>query len=141
MQTSKPLLLIEDDLVDARTVKRALQDVGVSESLVHLTNGEEALDYLRSDINDKPCLILLDLNMPRMNGREFLQEIKQDRAMRRIPIVVLTTSNDELDVQNTFMQGVAGYMVKPIEYERFTKTIQAISEYWAMSILPSQVSC
>ncbi|MFC1652643.1 response regulator [Planctomycetota bacterium] len=139
MQPSKPLLLIEDDQVDARTVKRALQDIGVVDTIVHLTNGEEAMDYLRSGVNAKPCLILLDLNMPRMGGREFLEAAKQDATMCRIPIVVLTTSTNEDDIQETFTLGVAGYMVKPLDYDKFVDTIQAVSQYWSMSILPSQL--
>jgi CheY-like chemotaxis protein len=139
MQTSKPLLLIEDDQIDARTVKRALQDIGVVDKIVHLTNGEEALDYLRSEVNPAPCLILLDLNMPRMGGREFLQAAKEDPTMRRIPVVVLTTSTNENDIQDTFQLGVAGYMVKPLDYDNFVETIKAVSQYWSMSILPAQI--
>ncbi len=136
MLKTRPLLLIEDDNVDAMTVKRAMDDVGVSETLVHLTNGEEALAYLQSEVNEKPCLILLDLDMPRMNGIEFLEEAKRDPSLRKIPVVVLTTSRQDCDVVKSFKNSVAGYMVKPIDYGQFVETMRAISEYWALSELP-----
>ena len=136
MLKTRPLLLVEDDNVDAMTVKRAMDDVGVGESLVHLGNGEEALDYLRSEVNEKPCLILLDLDMPRMNGIEFLEEAKRDPSLRKIPVVLLTTSEQDCDIIKSFKNSVAGYMVKPIDYEQFVETVRAISEYWALSELP-----
>jgi len=139
MHKSRPLLLVEDDQVDARAVKRALDDLNMADSVVHLPNGEEALAYLRSGVNERPCLILLDLNMPRMNGIEFLREVKNDPSLRRIPIVVLTTSREDRDVLGTFEHSVAGYMVKPIDYPKFVQTIQAIAEYWSLSVLPAGV--
>ncbi len=139
MHKSRPLLLVEDDQVDARAVKRALEDLAMADSMVHLSNGEEALEYLRRGVNELPCLILLDLNMPKMNGIEFLKEMKKDPALRRIPIVVLTTSREDHDVMGTFEHSVAGYMVKPIDYQTFIKTVHTITDYWALSVLPSEV--
>ena len=139
MHKSRPLLLVEDDQIDARTVRRALEELGISDSMVHLTSGEAAMDYLRSAVNKTPCLILLDLSMPRMNGIEFLREIKGDLALRRIPVVVLTTSTEDRDVLGTFEHGVAGYMVKPFNYQKFVLTLRAITEYWSLSVLPAEV--
>jgi CheY-like chemotaxis protein len=139
MQKSRPLLLVEDDQIDARSVKRALEDLNMADSMVHLSNGEEALEYLRSGVNELPCLILLDLNMPKMNGIEFLKEVKKDPGLRRIPIVVLTTSREDRDVMGTFEHSVAGYMVKPIDYQKFVKTVHTITDYWSLSVLPSEV--
>jgi CheY-like chemotaxis protein len=139
MHRSRPLLLIEDDQVDARTVKRALLELKIQDAVVHMPNGEEALTYLRSGINEQPCLILLDLNMPKMGGIEFLREVKQDSTLRRIPIVVLTTSNEDRDVWGTFEHSVAGYMVKPIDYQKFVETIRTVVEYWALSVVPMAV--
>jgi CheY-like chemotaxis protein len=136
MQKSRPLLLVEDDQVDARTVKRALTELNIQDSVVHMPNGEEALAYLRSGVNEQPCLILLDLNMPKMNGHEFLKEVKKDPALRRIPIVVLTTSSEDRDVLGTFEYSVAGYMVKPIDYQKFVETIHTIADYWSLSVVP-----
>ncbi len=139
MHRSRPLLLVEDDQIDARTVKRALLDLKVQDAVVHMPNGEEALTYLRSDINEQPCLILLDLNMPKMGGIEFLKEVKKDPTFRRIPIVVLTTSNEDRDVWGTFEHSVAGYMVKPIDYQQFVETIRTVVEYWALSVVPAAI--
>jgi len=129
-------LLVEDDQVDARTIKHALDDLNIAESVVHVTNGEEALEYLRSAVNKRPCLILLDLNMPKMNGIEFLKEVKNDPLLRRIPIVVLTTSSEDDDILGTFQYSVAGYMLKPIDYREFVDTIHTITKYWSLSVLP-----
>lgn len=135
----KPLLLVEDDEVDAMTVKRSLEDNGIVDRIIHMSNGEEALAYLLSEVNEHPSLILLDLNMPKMNGIEFLKEAKKHPAIRRIPIVVLTTSDEDRDILGTFAHSVAGYMVKPIQYPEFAKTIEAISNYWALSLLPASL--
>jgi CheY-like chemotaxis protein len=100
--TNKPILLVEDDQVDMMTVIRALKQVHVTNKVVHLENGEDALNYLRDEDNEKPCIILLDLNMPIMNGIEFLQAAKDDEELMRIPIVVLTTSVEQQDKLSSF---------------------------------------
>lgn len=138
MQNSKPILLVEDDNVDVMTVKRALADLRVKNPLVHSTNGEEALAYLQEQGNHKPCLILLDLNMPKMNGVELLRTIKADKVLKKIPVVVLTTSKSEKDIAEIFENGVAGYVVKPADYKKFVEAIRTINLYWALSELPSE---
>ena len=137
MRNTKPILLVEDNAVDATAIKRALKDLGAAKSLVHTTNGEEALDYLRSEDNEQPCIILLDLNMPKMNGVDFLEVVKSDDVLKKIPVVVLTSSAEDYDVAETFRLSAAGYMVKPIDYERFADTIKAINQYWTLSELPA----
>jgi len=139
MQSMKPILLVEDDIVDARIVKRALDELGAATPLIHLTNGEEALRYLRNDQNERPCIILLDLNMPRMNGIEFLRAIKDEENLKTIPVIVLTTSREGRDVLDTFDLNVAGYVVKPVDYKRFVDTIRTIDRYWSLSQLPVEV--
>ncbi len=136
MRDSKPILLVEDDNVDVMTVKRALRDVEVKNQLIHTGNGEEALEYLRNESNRKPYVILLDLNMPKMNGIEFLKTVKSDEELKKIPIVVLTTSKDEHDIAESFKLGVAGYMVKSVDYESSVETIRTIVLYWILSELP-----
>ncbi|MEL6863660.1 MAG: response regulator [Bacteroidota bacterium] len=136
MRNQKPILLVEDDHVDAMTVKRAFRDIRVSNAIVHLENGEEALRYLRAENQPKPAIILLDLNMPRMNGIEFLDVVKNDLQLRSIPIVVLTTSTEYNDRTESFQYSVAGYMVKPVIYSEFVDMIQTISTYWSNSELP-----
>ncbi len=131
--SDKPILLVEDDKVDVMTVRRALNDIRVTNPLVNLENGEEALKYLRDPDSEKPCIILLDLNMPIMNGIEFLQVVKHDAPLRRIPVVVLTTSDEQQDKVDSFDLGVAGYMAKPVDYQRFVEVMRAIDAYWTIS--------
>jgi len=137
MQNSKPILLIEDDDVDVMTVKRAIRDLKVTNQLVSIGDGEKAIEYLRTESTTKPCIILLDLNMPKMDGAEFLEIVKADKALKKIPIVILTTSNSDRDVIESFERGAAGYMVKSVDYEKFVETIRAIDQYWTLSKLPS----
>lgn len=136
MQSSKPILLVEDDSVDVMTVRRALRDLNVSNQLVPAGDGEQALAYLRDRRTPRPCVILLDLNMPKMNGTEFLRTVKGDDALKMIPVIVLTTSNTEQDIARSFELGAAGYMVKSIDYDTFMDTIKAIDLYWTQSKLP-----
>ena len=133
---NKPILLVEDDQVDVMTVKRALKEIHVINPVVNMENGEEALLYLRNPDNEKPCIILLDLNMPIMNGIEFLQVMKHDPLLRRIPVVVLTTSEEQQDKINSFDLGVAGYMAKPVDYRQFVEVMRTIDAYWTISELP-----
>ena len=138
MKTMKPVLLVEDDQVDAMTVKRAFKDLKVTNPLIHKLNGEEAMEYLRSEGDQKPCVILLDLNMPKMNGIEFLKIAKADDELKKIPVVVLTTSKSDEDRVETFGLSVAGYMIKPTDYKKFVETIRVIDLYWTLSELPEQ---
>ena len=134
--SNKPILLVEDDQVDVMTVKRALKEIHVTNQIVNLENGEEALKYLRDPDSVKPCIILLDLNMPIMNGIEFLQIAKHDIRLKRIPVVVLTTSEEQQDKVNSFDLGVAGYMAKPVDYQQFVEIMRSIDAYWTISEMP-----
>ncbi len=136
MRNSKPILLVEDDSVDVMTVKRALKDLEVASELVSTGDGEEALAYLKEEENPKPSVILLDLNMPKMNGTEFLKIVKADERLKKIPVIVLTTSNSEQDIAKSFELGAAGYMVKSVDYKKFMEIIKTIDSYWTLSKLP-----
>jgi len=136
MNSKKPILLIEDDRVDALTVKRAMGSIGFINELIIKTTGEEALTYLQNPLNKKPSIILLDLNMPRMNGLEFLQLIKSDEELKIIPVIILTTSRNENDRLEAFKWSVAGYMIKPIDYSMFVDLISMIDKYWGISEFP-----
>ena len=138
MKNTKPVLLVEDDSIDAMTVRRAFNDLKLANKLIHRVNGEEAIEYLRSPDAEIPCVILLDLNMPRMNGTEFLKVMKQDDCLRTIPVIVLTTSNEECDVVESFRLCVAGYIVKPVDYKKFVEAIRTIDLYWTLSELPDR---
>ena len=130
MATLKPILLVEDDLVDASTAKQALTDLRVKNPVIHKTDGEEALDYCRNPDNPPPALILLDLNMPKISGVELLQVIKTDPHLQHIPVVVLTVSKYEQDKLDTFDLGVAGYVIKAVEYDDFLRAMDIVVRYW-----------
>ena len=114
--SNKPILLVEDDQVDIMTVNRALKEIHVTNPVVSRENGEEAIHYLRDPESEQPCIILLDLNMPIMNGIEFLQVVKHK--------------------VNSFNLGVAGYMAKPVDYRQFVEVMRSIDAYWTISEMP-----
>ncbi len=136
MRNLKPILLVEDGRVDTMITQRAFKELKIPNQLLATGNGEEALAYLKDENTEKPCLVLLDLNMPRMNGIEFLEIIKQDDNLKKIPVIILTTSNEKKDKIESFRLSVAGYMVKPIEYKQFVEMIKTIDVYWTTSELP-----
>ena len=140
MQSSKPIMLVEDDNIDAMTVRRAMKDLHVANELVRACDGEQALDYLRNSSNRSPCLILLDLNTPKMNGLELLKIVKADENLKTIPVIILTTSGEQRDIAESFKLGVAGYMVKSVDYAEFTEMMRQIDKYWTLSRMPEQ-SC
>jgi CheY-like chemotaxis protein len=133
MRTEQTILLIEDDLVDTMTIRRAFKKLDTKNPIDNVTDGERALSYLRDNTKTRPGLILLDLNMPRMNGLEFLEHVKADPALRAIPVIVLTTSREDGDRMASFEKNVAGYMVKPVEFDKFLEVMRKISDYWLAS--------
>lgn len=136
MSDNRTILLIEDDLVDIMTVKRAVQELRIKNPLKVARNGEEGLNYLNHHEHSLPFIILLDINMPRMNGIEFLKIVKQNAKFRTIPIIVLTTSKEDQDRYDSFNLGISGYMVKPVDYQQFVNLIDTINNYWSLSELP-----
>ena len=137
MKNLKSILLVEDDSVDAMTVSRAFKELKVTNQLVIRLNGEEALDYLRDNGSEKPCVILLDLNMPKMNGIEFLKVAKADENLKKIPVIVLTTSKEDQDKVDSFEYSVAGYIVKPVDYKKFVEAMRILNLYWTLSEFPN----
>ena len=133
MRSNKTILLVEDDKVDVMTVKRALKEIHVLNKVKTCGNGEEALAYFEDETNELPCIILLDLNMPKMNGIEFLERIKHNNVIKRIPVIILTTSKEEQDRVKSFNAGVAGYMIKPVDDLQFVEVMRAIDLYWTLS--------
>jgi DNA-binding response OmpR family regulator len=137
MRTDKPILLLEDDEVDVMTVRRALQEIKVNNELIVAANGEEGLCLLRGlDQRSKPCIILLDLNMPRMTGLEFLRVVRREGLAAGVPVIVLTTSRQDRDIVEGFHLNVAGYMIKPVHYREFLGVLKTIDHYWTVSELP-----
>ena len=139
MRSSRPILLVEDDDVDAMTVTRALKELKVTNELVRRCNGEEALEYLKDPKSIKPCVIVLDLNMPRMNGLEFLKIAKADEEFKKIPVIVLTTSREDRDMIESFRLSVAGYILKLVDYKKFVEAVRIVDLYWTLSELPCMV--
>lgn len=138
MHRNVPILLVEDDEVDVENVVRAFDATGITNPLTVAQNGEEALTLLKGNVagaGRRPGLILLDINMPVMNGFEFLAVIKQDPLLRAIPVVVLTTSQEESDRYRSFQLSVAGYMIKPVEFSDFVDVVRTIDRYWSLSEL------
>ena len=129
-------MLVEDDTVDVMTVKRALKDINITNHLIVASDAEDALSYLMDERNKRPGIILLDLNMPRMNGIEFLAAAKKNGLLKSIPVVVLTTSREDQDKVDSFDLGVSGYMVKPVSYAQFVEVMKTINLYWTLSELP-----
>ncbi len=132
------ILLVEDDEVDVMTVQRAFKKGNITNPLYIAGNGLEALAMLRgvsgqaSAIPTDRRIILLDLNMPKMNGLEFLQELRADPTIRHIPVVVLTTSNEEQDRVQAYNLNVAGYILKPITFGNFVELMVTLNKYWTL---------
>ncbi|MDQ7091576.1 MAG: response regulator [Methylococcales bacterium] len=140
--TSFEILLLEDEPADAYLVKVAFKENLINTHLHHVTDGCEGLEFLQQCGKYKgvprPNLILLDINMPRMNGHEFLIKIKADNALKNIPVVVLTTSDVENDVIKAYEQGAAGYITKPVDITSFISAINRLIDYWlALVRLPT----
>jgi len=128
------ILLVEDNPGDARLAREALKDSKIRNSLSHVKDGVEALAFLRRQgeyaAAPRPDLILLDLNLPRKDGRQVLAEIKQDPDLKRIPVVVLTISKDEEDVLKTYNLHANCYITKPIDLGQFMKVVKSIEDFW-----------
>ena len=127
------ILLIEDNPDDAELTIRALKKHNLANNLLHLHDGEEALNYLFSDtMANIPKLVLLDLKMPKIDGIEVLRKVKADDEKKIIPIVVLTSSREERDIIESYKLGVNAYIVKPVDFDKFTKAISEIGFFWLL---------
>jgi len=133
MPNAKPILLVEAYRADAVTVERALKDLKVTNQLVDTPDGKKASAYLRTKGGKKPCLILLDLTTPEANGIEFLKTVKAHKSLAKIPVVVLATFEKERDVVESLRLGVAGYIVKPVDYKKFVEAVRTVDLCWTLS--------
>ncbi|AQR66839.1 two-component system response regulator [Aquaspirillum sp. LM1] len=128
------VLLVEDEPADAHLVRLAFEEGHVLADLHHVLDGVEAFAFLRREGDyahaPTPELILLDLNMPRMDGRQFLRKIKDDPTLHTLPVVVLTTSDAERDMLDSYDHFAAGYIVKPVDVDDFIKVVRGIGDYW-----------
>ena len=133
------ILIVDDSVDDAELAIRALRKHHLTSKLIHLTDGVEALDFLygtgrfsERNIDIKPKVIFLDLKMPRLSGLQVLEKIKADPNLRSIPIVILTSSAEDPDVKTSYALGANSYIVKPVEFENFAKTISDLGLYWVV---------
>lgn len=131
MLSEKPILLVEDDSVDVMAVQRVLKELKVENDLAYAADGEEALAYLRCPDHETPCMILLDLNMPKMNGLEFLEALRADEALRDIAVVVVTTSPERQDMARSSELGTVAYIIKSSSYREFREKMTVITSYLA----------
>jgi CheY-like chemotaxis protein len=135
------ILLIEDDSVDVMNVQRAFKKNNITNPLHIAFNGVEALNMLRGTngkpkLNPMPRIILLDINMPKMNGLEFLRELRHDPELRSISVFVMTTSNDDQDKIEAYSLNVAGYILKPLSFEKFVNAVCILNSYWKLCEQP-----
>jgi len=133
------IILVEDNPDDASLAIRALRKNGINNSLVHLKDGEEAIDFIfckgiysRRNLDELPKLILLDLKMPKIDGFEVLRQVKSDARTSLIPVVLLTSSNQEKDILRSYQLGANSYIVKPVEFGLYVKTIGDTGSYWLL---------
>jgi two-component system response regulator len=133
------ILLVEDNAGDAEMTTRALKKNGLANKLMHLKDGAEALDFLFAEgdfagreVVNKPKVILLDLKMPKVSGIEVLRRLRSDERTKKIPVVILTSSSEDPDIQACYDLGVNSYVVKPVEFEEFFKAISNLGLYWVI---------
>ncbi len=137
MKDGKSILLLEDDEIDVAAIKRALKELNIKNPLVVCENGAKALEWLRANLNELPGVILSDIDMPVMNGLEFLDKLKHDPDLMKIPVVILSTFREDSDRAKAFRLGVAGYMIKPVDAGKYLSVMETIAAYWRTSELPS----
>jgi len=137
MNSDIQLLLVEDNSGDAEMTINALKKNGLANKLLHLKDGAAALDYIFAEgiyegrrVEDTPRVILLDLKMPKVNGIEVLEKIRMDDRTKRIPVVVLTSSKEDPDIQKCYNLGANSYVVKPVEFDKFQKAVSDLGLYW-----------
>ncbi|GAB5476480.1 MAG: response regulator [Maribacter sp.] len=128
------ILLIEDDNIEIMKLQRTVSKLGLSHKITEAKNGEQALELLRSG-QPLPDIVLLDLNMPRMSGIEFLSILKEDEVLKYLPIVILTTSENRVDLVECYRIGIAGYIIKPLKYEDYQDKLSKVLAYWEVNEL------
>lgn len=137
MIKSLNILLIEDDTIEVMKFNRVVKTLNLNHKIIEANNGEEALEILRIK-EIIPDIILLDLNMPKLNGLEFLRILKNDESLKFIPSIVLTTSSNHKDLLECYKIGIAGYLLKPLKYDDYMERIKKLLDYWSINELISQ---
>ena len=134
MEKVLKILLVEDNLIGIMKMKRTISLLKLKHTIHEAKNGEEALMFLEDRANI-PDIILLDLNMPKINGIEFLRIIKKDEDLKHIPTIILTTSSNQKDLLECYKTGMSGYVLKPLKYEDYVKKIEVVLSYWSVNEL------
>ncbi len=134
MNKSLKILLIEDDAIEVMKLQRVISTYKLRHQIKEANNGEEALRMLTNK-ELLPDIILLDLNMPKINGIEFLSAIKKDESLQHIPTIILTTSKNQNDLTSCYKLGVAGYVIKPLKYDDYVLKMKHLLEYWSINEL------
>ena len=134
MKKALRILLLEDDTIEIMKLRRTILSLGLNHKVIEARNGEMALKILFSN-GELPDVILLDLNMPKINGLEFLKILKKDEKLKFIPTVVLTTSSNDKDVLECYKMGIAGYIIKPLKYKDYVSRIDRVLSYWSINEL------
>ncbi len=134
MNKKLKILLIEDDMIEVMKLNRTISTLKLDHKIIEANNGEEALEILEQK-DDLPDIILLDLNMPKINGIEFLNILKKDSVLKYIPTIILSTSNNQKDLLECYKTGVAGYVIKPLKYEDYVSKIEKLLAYWSINEL------
>lgn len=137
MSKSLNILLIEDDAIEVMKFNRVLKTLNLNHKIIEANNGEEALTILKEK-EVVPDVIFLDLNMPKINGIDFLKILKEDDYLKYIPSIILSTSNNHNDILECYKIGIAGYVLKPLKYEDYVERIRKMLEYWSVNELISQ---
>jgi CheY-like chemotaxis protein len=134
MKKQLNILLVEDNLIEVMKMRRTVSLLDIKHNIIVAKNGEDALQYL--DNKSKfPDLILLDLNMPKVGGIEFLAILKKNDDIKHIPTVILTTSDNQKDLEECYRLGVSGYVLKPLKYDDYVEKIKKVLSYWSMNEL------
>lgn len=128
------ILFIEDDLIETMKLNRTVSQLPNAYNIMEAKNGEEALHILKSN-GKLPDIILLDLNMPKMNGIEFLQILKNDDILKYLPTIILTTSENRADLLECYKIGIAGYVIKPLKFECYQDKLRKLLDYWSINEL------
>ncbi|MFD2726343.1 response regulator [Hyunsoonleella rubra] len=128
------VLLIEDDMIEVMKLNRTISKLNLPHNIIEANNGEEALQILNKKV-ELPDIILLDLNMPKLNGIEFLTILKNDDVLKYIPTIILTTSNNQNDLIECYKIGIAGYVLKPLKYDEYISKIEKLLAYWSINEL------
>lgn len=131
---SLKILLLEDDMIEVMKLNRTISSLKLNHKIIEAINGEEALKLLEKK-DELPDIILLDLNMPKINGIEFLDILKKDPILKNIPTIILTTSGNQKDLSECYEIGIAGYILKPLKYEDYVSKIEKVLAYWSINEL------